>query len=372
LNIGIVLGTRPEIIKLAQIIKLLSKQKKHKMILIHTGQHYAKNLSGNFFKELGLINPHINLGIGSKTAVKQINEACIKLEKLIEKKKIDLIVAEGDTNAVLSAALSANKTGAEFAHVEAGLRSFDREMPEEINRMVADILADYNFAPTKVAVKNLKNSEAKKESVYLTGNTIVEVTRQNLKKAKKQKKSKTKVLEKLGLKKNEFVCVTLHRKETTCEKKRMNEIINALKKIREKIVFPIHPRTVKMLKKFKLWNKIKKIKKIKLIKPLSYFEFLNLCSDSKLIITDSGGIQEEATIYKKPVIITRTTTERPEIIGSFGTLTGYDSKKITKEYEKISKNYKKIIKKLQKTKSPFGDGKASQRIVKILLKRKKN
>ncbi|MFH1588885.1 MAG: UDP-N-acetylglucosamine 2-epimerase [Candidatus Diapherotrites archaeon] len=188
LNIGIVLGTRPEIIKLAGIIKLLSMQKKHKMTLIHTGQHYAKNLSGNFFSELGIISPHINLGIGSKTAVKQINEACVKLEKIIEKNKIDLIIAEGDTNAVLSAALSANKMNIKFAHVEAGLRSFDRKMPEEINRMIADALADYNFAPTKNSVTNLRNSEAKKESIYLTGNTIVEATEKNLKKAKKSEK----------------------------------------------------------------------------------------------------------------------------------------------------------------------------------------
>ncbi|MFH1588884.1 MAG: UDP-N-acetylglucosamine 2-epimerase [Candidatus Diapherotrites archaeon] len=195
--------------------------------------------------------------------------------------------------------------------------------------------------------------------------------KQQKKISRKQKNQKKKILEKLGLKRNKFVCVTLHRKETTDEKKRMNAVLNALKEIKEKIIFPIHPRTVKMLKKFGLMKKINKMKNIELIQPLGYFDFLNLCANSKLIITDSGGIQEEATIYKKPVIITRTTTERPEILESFGSLVGYNSKKIIEEYNKISKSYKKLMKKLMKTKSPFGDGKTSERIVKILLNEKK-
>jgi UDP-N-acetylglucosamine 2-epimerase (non-hydrolysing) len=361
-KVAIVFGTRPEIIKLAEIIKLLKKEKNVQTLLVFTGQHYDYNLFGIFMKELELPEPDINLGIGSGTQAYQVGTILMKLEEYFQKEKPDIVTALGDTNSVFGAALAAEKAHIPFAHIEAGIRSFDRSMPEEVNRVLTDQISSYCFAPTKTAVKNLHNSEAFKHRIFLTGNPIVEVVKNNLKKAEKSQ-----ILGQLKLENEKFVVLTMHRAENVDSMEKLEKIANALKGIKWPIVFPMHPRTKARLADFGLKEKFDSIENLKIVDSLGYFDFLDLCANSRYILSDSGGIQEEASVYKKFVIVLRENTERPEITGKFAVLTGFHDRKISAEVEKIEKNYSALKKRLEKIKSPFGDGKASQRIVEKIL-----
>ena len=358
----IVYGTRPELIKLSEIIRLAELNPGIDSFYVHTGQHYSYNMNKRFLEELNFPKPDINIGIGSGSQAYQVGMGLIKLEKLFLKEQPDVVMAEGDTNTVLSAALASTKIRIPFAHVEAGIRSFDRNMPEEVNRVLTDQISEYCFAPTKLAVKNLKKEDIDNK-VYLTGNTIVETVQRNLKFAEK-----TNILGKLNLNSEEYIVLTAHRAENVDNKERVLGIIKALEQIKEPLIYPVHPRTLKRLKEFGLIERVENIKNLRLIRPLGYFDFLKLCADSKLIITDSGGIQEECTIYKKPVLIIRDNTERPEILEKFGWLTGCNHKKITKGYNYIVENYRELEKKLKNLESPFGDGQASERIISYLVK----
>ena len=359
-KITVVFGTRPEIIKLAELIKILKKKKRIKTTLIFTGQHYDYNLYQIFMKELQLPKIDLNLGIHKEGDSDQVLAMVKKLVNQFSKKMPDIVVAQGDTNSVLAAALASLYSEIRFAHVEAGLRSHDWRMPEERNRVFADALSSYAFAPTKESAVNLKKDKVRGK-IYLTGNTIVEAVQTNLKKAKQSK-----ILDKLGLEKENYAVLTAHRQEYVDKKKNLQVLLSAIKDINTEIIFSIHPRTVKNLKKFKLWKKLNSIKNLRLIKPIGYFDFLQLTSNSMFLLSDSGGIQEEVSIYKKFVIVLRDFTERPEIIGKFGKLIGYDKKKIVKESNWIIKNHKTLEKRLKKLKCPFGDGKASKKIAKIL------
>jgi UDP-N-acetylglucosamine 2-epimerase (non-hydrolysing) len=330
MKLAIVFGTRPEIIKLSQII-LLAKQTSHiDSLLIHTGQHYSFNMSEQFFEELQLLKPDLNLEIGSGTQAYQVGTGLIKLEELFLKDRPDLVMAQGDTNAVLSAALAAAKLHISFAHVEAGIRSFDRTMPEEINRVLTDQISEYCFAPTKIAVKNLMNEGISNEKIYLTGNTIVEAVQRNLTLAEKSN-----ILSKLDLKKEKYIVVTAHRAENVDNKERLSTLIKLFEHVKDPLIFPIHPRTFKNIESFGLLERIKKIQDLKLIEPLGYLDFLKLCANSKLIISDSGGLQEEVTIYKKPILVIRDSTERPEILNRFGWLVEWDQGKIVDQYNNV-------------------------------------
>ena len=356
----IVYGTRPEFIKLSEIIRLAELDLGIDPFYVHTGQHYSYNMNKQFLDELNFPKTDINLEIGSGSQAYQVGMGLIKLEKLFLKEQPDVVMAEGDTNTVLSAALASIKIHIPFAHVEAGIRSFDRNMPEEINRVLTDQISEYCFAPTKIAVKNLKK-EGIDNKVYLTGNTIVEAVQRNLKFAEKSN-----ILGKLNLNGEQYIVLTAHRAENVDNKERVLGIIKALEQIKEPIIYPIHPRTLKRLKEFDLIERVENVKNLRLIETLGYFDFLKLCAYSKLIITDSGGIQEECTIYRKPVLVIRDNTERPEILEKFGWLTGCDPKKITKGYNYIVENYGELEKKLKNLVSPFGDGQASKRIISYL------
>ncbi len=362
LKIALTLGTRPEIIKLSKIAKILKKNNEIETKIIHTGQHYSYLMNQKFIEEMNFPKIDFNLEVGSWSHAYQVANMLLKFEEVFLKEEFDVVVAEGDTNSTFASCLAATKAGIPFAHVEAGIRSFDRNMPEEINRILTDQISDYLFAPTNIAVENLKNSEARKESIYLTGNPIVEVTRENLKKAKRSQ-----ILKKLDIQKEEYVVLTLHREENTKVLNRLLEVFKAIKSFDEQIIFPIHPRTKKVLSQKNLWRKVNAIKNIKIIDPLGYLDFLSLCANSKFIMTDSGGIQEECTIYKKPVLILRDNTERPEILGRWGWLTGCRKNVIIARYKWLKTNYHKVLERINKMKTTFGDGHASERIVKILL-----
>ncbi|MCX6802909.1 MAG: UDP-N-acetylglucosamine 2-epimerase (non-hydrolyzing) [Candidatus Diapherotrites archaeon] len=362
MKIALTLGTRPEIIKLYRLALALRKDKRAKTEIIHSGQHYSYLMNEKFIEELHLPEISKNLEVGSGSHASQVGTMLVKFESEFLEKGYDFVVAEGDTNSTLASCLAAEKIGIQFGHVEAGIRSFDREMPEEINRVLTDQVSSFLFAPTRTAVSNLKKSEAIKKGIFLTGNPIVEATRENLEKAKKSR-----ILGKLGLEENAYCTLTLHREENTKSREKMKALLNAAGKIGRKIIYPIHPRSEKTLKEYGLWEKAQSIPNLELIEPLGYLDFLSLCKNSKYILTDSGGIQEEASIYNKPVIILRENTERPEILGKWGWLAGVNEKRILQRAKWVEKNHASIVAKAKKLQTPFGDGKASERIAKIIL-----
>ena len=360
MKLVVIVGTRPEIIKMSPIIRECERKNLNYFIL-HTGQHYSYNMDKIFFEQLDLPKPKYNLDVGSGSHAGQTAKLLTGIEKILLEEKTDFVLVEGDTNTVLSAALASVKIHIPFYHVEAGIRSFDRNMPEEINRVLTDQISELCFTPTKTAVENLKREGVNDNKVYLTGNTIVEAVQRNLKFAEKSN-----ILARLYLNIEEYIVLTAHRAENVDNKARLLGLIKSLEKIKEPIIYPIHPRTFKRLKEFNLLERVKNIKNLTLIDPLGYFDFLKLCANSKLIITDSGGIQEECTIYKKPVLIIRNNTERPEILEKFGWLLGCKPMEIIKRYNYVVKNYIELEKKLKNLKSPFGDGKASKRIISYL------
>ncbi|MFA5084581.1 MAG: UDP-N-acetylglucosamine 2-epimerase (non-hydrolyzing) [Candidatus Paceibacterota bacterium] len=354
MKIGIILGTRPEIIKLAPIIKQ-SEREKIDYFIIHTNQHYSANLDSIFFEELELPKPKYNLNAGSGTHAEETGKMMIGIEKILEKEKPDCILVEGDTNSVLAGALASAKLQIPIGHIEAGLRSYDRKMPEEINRIMTDHISDYLFAPTKEARKILLKEGIPDKKIYVTGNTIADAVYQNLEISKKRENA----LENLCLKKGNYFLITCHRPSNVDNEKNFIGLLNQFKMLYDKfgipMVFPMHPRSRKMLEKFNF----KVPNGIKITEPAGYLDFLQLEKNAKLILTDSGGIQEEACILKVPCVTLRENTERPETIQAGGNMlmTG-----------DLYKDCKKMLAKNRKWKNPFGNGNASEKILNILRK----
>ena len=356
IKIAIVLGTRPEIIKLAPIIRECVKQKINFFIL-HTNQHYSENLDRIFFKELKLPRPKYNLEIGSGTHAEQTGRMLMGIEKILIKEKPDIVLVYGDPNTALAGALSASKLNIKIGHIEAGLRSYDRNMPEEINRILADHCSNLLFTPTKKSKEILLGEGVSASKIFVTGNTIVDAVYQNLKLAQK----KSKILKKLNLKKGKYFLLTIHRAENVDKKQRLEGILNGLdlvyKKFQLPVIFPIHPRTKKMMESFKL----KTPEGIKIIKPVGFLDFLQLEGSARLILTDSGGIQEESCLLKIPCVTLRDNTERPETleIGS-NVLSGTNSISILKFVDIMLKRNKKW-------KNPFGNKGMSKKIIDICV-----
>lgn len=319
-----IIGARPQFIKYAALSKELRKT--HQDMLIHTGQHYDYNMNKIFFDELGIPTPDYNLGIGSGTHAYQTGEMLKGIGDILLKEKPDIVMVYGDTNSTLAGALTAAKLHIKVAHVEAGLRSFDKSMPEEINRILADHCSDFLFCPTKTAVDNLEK-EGITAGVYLTGDIMVDALNAN-----KAIAERSDILEKLELKSKQYLVVTLHRASNTDIRENLENIIGALielGKMGETIIFPVHPRTVKFLKEYGLDDNLKE--KVMLIEPLGYFDFLKLLNHSKKVLTDSGGIQKEAYILKVPCITLRENTEWVETVkDGWNVLVGTDSEKIVK------------------------------------------
>ncbi|NPA62947.1 MAG: UDP-N-acetylglucosamine 2-epimerase (non-hydrolyzing), partial [Methanococci archaeon] len=352
---------RPEIIKLSPIIRVLKKINMDWHI-IHTNQHYSENMDKIFFEELNLPKPKYNLNIGSGSHGEQTGKMLIGIEKVLLKEKPDVVIVQGDTNTVLAGALTASKLKIDVAHVEAGLRSFDRNMPEEINRVLTDHISSYLFAPTEIAKNNLLREGIEENKIFVVGNTIVDATLQNLKIAEKNENVRTFFN---GVVDNNYFLLTLHRAENVDDKERLKNIIDGILETariyNKEIIFPIHPRTKKRLKEFNLFDKLKNNKKIKIIDPVGYLEFLILEKNADLILTDSGGVQEEACILKIPCITLRDNTERPETVKVGANILVGDNK------EKLIKSVEIMLNKKKNWKNPFGDGKSGEKIVKILI-----
>lgn len=363
MRISIVVGTRPEIIKMSPIIRECENRGIDRL-MVHTNQHYSYSMDRIFFEELDLPEPDYNLEVGSGTHGFQTGKMLIEIEKTLMKEKPDVVLVEGDTNTVLAGALTASKCHIDVGHVEAGLRSFDKGMPEEINRLLTDHLSKYLFAPTEVSKANLMNEGISEEMIHVVGNTIVDATLNNLKIAE----AKSKIMDQLQLSERSYFLLTLHRQENVDDKERLKKIIISLKEVNEKfdlpIVYPIHPRTEKMMRKFGLKRRLEEITKIKLIEPIGYMNFLILEKNARLVLTDSGGVQEEACILNVPCVTLRYNTERPE------TVTAGKNMVVGVESENVLKGVRDMMSRDLSHENPFGDGRTGQRIVDILLARK--
>jgi len=357
LKIAIILGTRPEIIKMAPIIRELEKQKID-YFMIHSGQHYSYNLDRIFFKRLSLPKPKYKLEVGSRSPGEQTGLIISRVEKVLKKNKPKVVLVEGDTNTVLAGAIAARKLNITVGHVEAGLRSYDQLMPEELNRKLTDHCSDFLFAPTKNAMSNLMSEGIERGKIFVTGNTIVDSVHQNI----QNFKNYSFFLKKFGLKKNNFVLVSLHRQENVDDSKKFKELIMGLKLVRKElnmpIIFPIHPRSRKMARRHKI-----NFTDINLINPVDYLTFLVLQKFAKIVLTDSGGVQEETCILKVPCVTLRENTERPETvtIGS-NLVSGINA-------QRILRCVNTMINRKRTWKNPFGDGKAAERIVAIISKK---
>lgn len=354
--IAIILGTRPEIIKMSPVIRACEKQNLDYCI-IHTGQHYSYEMDRVFFEELELPQPEYNLDVGSGTHAEQTSKIMIGVERVLKNVKPDIILVEGDTNTVMAGALAAAKLHIKVGHVESGLRSYDRRMPEEINRIVADHVSDYLFAPTEKAKQNLLREGVEEDKIFVTGNTIVDAVYQNLEIAKR----KVNVLKDLGLKPKEYFLVTAHRQENVDVKERLKGILKGLELIHEEfsmpVVFPIHPRTRRRIREFGL-----SLDGVTVNDPLGFLEFLQLEANARLVLTDSGGVQEETCILGVPCVTLRDNTERPETLEVGSNII------VGTKHEKILEGVKLMFNKENSWENPFGDGRAGEKIIEILKK----
>ena len=351
MRIAVVLGTRPEIIKMAPVIRECRRRGLDHFVL-HTGQHYSYEMDRVFFEQLELPAAEYNLDAGSGTHADQTGKIMTGIEKVLMKAEPDVVLVQGDTNTVLAGALAAAKLHIKVGHVEAGLRSYDRSMPEEINRVVADHISDYLFAPTENSKANLIKEGIPEEKISVTGNTIVDSVYQNREIADR----KVNALKDLGLKPREYFLVTAHRAENVDNRARLKEILKGLEMIKSEfglpVIFPMHPRTRKMVNEFGF-----ELDGIRAIEPVGFLEFLQLEANARLALTDSGGVQEETCILGVPCVTLRENTERPETLEvKSSVLSGANA-------EKMLKGAKQMVKLTNGWKNPFGDGQSSRLII---------
>jgi UDP-N-acetylglucosamine 2-epimerase len=353
MKVASVVGARPNFIKLAPIHNALKSFAEH--TIIHTGQHYDYEMSEVFFKEFKLPEPDYNLEVGSGSFGHQLGETTKKLEKILTESKFDLVLVYGDTNSTFAGALSAMRSGIKVAHIEAGLRSFDRRMPEETNRVMTDHISDYLFAPTHTSVNNLKRENTYGQ-IFYTGDISVETVRSAIKLA-----SKSGILQQLRLQPKSYYLITIHRAENTDTKEKMSDIISALESLSDtEFVFPIHPRTLTSLKEKGLFDRLSRCKNVKVIQPVGYIDFVKLMQSAIKIITDSGGIQKEAYLLSIPCITVRKSTEWIETVNEgWNITTDIDIPAIVKAVREWLPSKKKVT-------PIFGDGSTSTNIAGII------
>ncbi len=353
-----IVGARPNFMKINPLVREMRNQKVDQL-LVHTGQHYDQAMSESFFQELGIPEPDINLEVGSASHAVQTAEIMKRFEQVCLQEKPDMVLVVGDVNSTAACSLVATKLGIAVAHVEAGLRSGDRTMPEEINRLVTDVLADLLLTTSRDADENLLAEGIPSEKIHFVGNTMIDSLILQLEKARERN-----TFRRFQVEEGEYAVLTLHRPSNVDNAQQLEQIIDTLDIIQQRlpIVFPIHPRTKNNLQRFGLDRKINQMQGIILAEPLSYLDFMDLYGRSRLVLTDSGGIQEETTFLRLPCITLRENTERP-ITVTQGTnyLTGTDRDKILSAFEEIMSGGGK-----QGTIPEYWDGKAAERIVKVL------
>ena len=352
MKLAIVLGTRPEIIKMAPVIRECQRRQVDYFVL-HTGQHYSYSMDKVFFDDLELGGAEHNLEVGSGSHAVQTGRILEGTEKVFIKEQPDVVLVQGDTNTVMAAALAAKKLKIGVGHVEAGLRSFDRTMPEEINRVIADHISDYLFAPTE-ASRHYLFDEGITEGVFVTGNTIVDAVYQ----AKDIAARKSDILNKLELQPKNYILATAHRAENVDDRNRLSGMLEGMRLAGEdlglEVLFPMHPRTQGRVRDFEL-----SLRGIRMIEPVGFLDFLRLESNAGLVLTESGGVQEEPSILGVPCVTLRDNTERPETIevGS-NMLAGTDPQKVRSAANDMAGR--------KGWKNPIGDGSASRQILDAL------
>ena len=353
-----VIAARPNFIKAAPLIKEMIRQDID-IKIIHTGQHYDKNMSGNFLSQLNIPDPDYNLGIGSGTHGFQVGTALIEIEKILQLEMPTAIIVYGDVNSTLAASLAAVKLNIPIVHVESGCRSNDKKMPEEINRILTDRISDTLFMTSNDVLDNLKQEGIKETNCHFVGNTMIDSLVEF-----NNDFDQSNILNELNISKQNYNLCTFHRPSNVDNNKNLIHLMDSLSKVSNETicVFPIHPRTKSRLKKFKIYDKYKKY--IKFIDPQNYFDFMCLQKNAKCIITDSGGIQEESSYFNVPCLTLRDNTERPITI-SAGT-----NKLIGTSYENLLYEYRNINT-LKKSSIDLWDGKSSKRIVEILTEKYK-
>ncbi len=352
-----VVGTRPEIIKISPVKKACVDNHVPNEI-VHTGQHYSYELDSLIFHDLALPNPEYNLRIGSGSHAEETARALVGLEGLFRKVSPQAVLVQGDTNSALAGALAASKLHIPVGHIEAGLRSFDREMPEEKNRIIIDHISDALFAPTATSAENLAREGISKDSTLITGNTIVDAVNFGLHQLEARSKEGTtpnKAYE------DGFLLMTIHREENVDNEERLRRMLKgvtlASSKLEREVIFPAHPRTVMRIKQYN----IPIPDSIRLVEPSGYLDFLRLERDADLILTDSGGVQEEACILEVPCVTLRPSTERPETVKiGANQLSGMEPENIVKATEEMIDSPRHWV-------NPFGDGKAGTRIVDAIV-----
>jgi UDP-N-acetylglucosamine 2-epimerase (non-hydrolysing) len=359
LRVSIIVGTRPEIVKMSPIIRACQAQGVDYRVT-DTGQHYDYNMNGIFFETLELPSAHHQLQIGSGSHGQQTGRLLAEIERVLLDERPDVVLVEGDTNTVLAGGLAASKLRIKVGHVEAGLRSHDRNMPEETNRILTDHLADYLFAPTAEARGNLLREGISAAKIYVTGNTIVDAVQQSLEIARK----KVNTLNGLGLSPEGYFLITVHRAENVDCRERLRHILQSFQAIHDRLavplLFPVHPRTQKMLETFDLTMPAC----VRCIEPVGFLDFLQLEAHAGLILTDSGGVQEEACILHVPCVTLRDNTERPETVMVGGNvIAGVLPEKVTECVETM-------LDRPRTWANPLGDGQSGRRIVEIIQRTK--
>jgi len=353
-----VVGARPNFMKVAPIHKAFQKYKNSITHLIcHTGQHYDEKMSKVFFDDLELPKPHFYLGIGSGSHAEQTAKVMMEFEKILLQEKPDLVIVVGDVNSTIACSLTASKLHIKVAHVEAGLRSFDMKMPEEINRILTDRISDFLFVTEKSGLENLKHEGVPDEKVFFTGNVMIDSLNNYIEKAKSSP-----VMKELGLEPGKFVLMTMHRPSNVDSETQLKSLVNLISSVsqKRKIVFPVHPRTRKNLENFNLILQLNS--NVILTDPIGYLDFINLIKNAELILTDSGGIQEESTFLGIQCITLRTTTERPVTVDVGTNLLIGDDFNLAEKAALENLNGK-----IKKGSIPdLWDGKAAERITEVL------
>ena len=352
----VIVGTRPEIVKMAPIIRAL-KEEAMPFTFVHCGQHYDYNMSQQFIEDLELQAPDFSFKLRAASPGEQTARIMMRMDRLLRQTKPSVVLVEGDTNTVLAAALAANKTGLPIGHVEAGLRSYDLRMPEEHNRRLTDHISNFLFSPTEYAKANLKRENVWGK-VFVTGNTVIDAVNQHLPIAERKSTIRKQI------RFERFALATVHRAENVDDLYVLKSLMGIMEESPLPVVYPMHPRTRKRLRHHKLLKEIESCENVQVFPPLGYLDFLVLMRQCTLILTDSGGIQEEATApsIRKPVLVLRLSTERPEAVESgFARVVGTNKDKALAAINEVFRKREELP-----YDSPYGNGDAAEKIVNIV------
>jgi UDP-N-acetylglucosamine 2-epimerase (non-hydrolysing) len=360
-KIIVVAGARPNFMKIARLVDRLKKDRKVACLLVHTGQHYDFEMSEVFFQDLNIPKPDVFLNVGSASHAEQTAKIMTAFEGVLIAESPDLVVVAGDVNSTLACSLTAAKVHIKVAHIESGLRSFDRAMPEEVNRIVTDTLSDIHFVSEKSGVENLRHVGARKKGIHLVGSVMIDPLV-----SKTEVIDRSEILGKVGVEQQEYAVLTLHRPSNVDSAEALTEIYEILSAVSSKIklVYPIHPRTRQRMIEHRVLEKFQALTELLMIEPLGYIDFMKLVKESRFVLTDSGSIQEETTYLHIPCLTMRENTERPSTI-ELGTneLVGRNKKVITKAVDRIMKG------RWKRGRVPkYWDGKTTERILKVLAK----